>query len=255
MTERTPNLLPNPRPNPMYLFSSYEAIILTDIYRSVHGVSEEGVLFSRLHCIFNEESLPDDTILQIREDMFTDADKIIYRALFPTTDQTPHHIHEDGSRENQSGRDGPIRTYFDGSYIENLGHAVAICIDRKGGTITTQCPNGYDLPEEGKEILESVCPTYQHITMKAQQQKDAHSCVPLTLYNMFAMAGIYLPQQTIDIQAWRSELLQVLKNFQIPHHSTFALDENGEKVRMSERVIERIHGRPDPVFHQRYVSP
>lgn len=196
------------KPNPMYIFSSIEANILRS-YHVPKDYREENslVIFS---VPFHYSKKNRSEVKQYVAGMSQIHDKIIISAGLPSTLTVPHHIHENGSMEEQPGRKGPIRTYFDGSSIKNLGHAVAICIDKTQGTITTQCPKGNELPSKAAKLLNEIFKGYSHQTVRHKQQEDQHSCAALNLRNIFAFAGVLPPQEKVDVMEWRSELLSDL---------------------------------------------
>lgn len=183
------------------------------------------------------------------------ADKIIIRGRLPTTLKIRHHIHEDASMEEQPKRKrGPMRTYFDGSSIKRLGHAVAICIDQNAGTITTQCPKGYDLNPRAAALLTKIFPGYTHDTIRHRQQEDQHSCGPLTLRNIFAFAGVMDPVETVDIKAWRAELSRGLED--VDRYAEANPDTVTAAVMKFDRLLSfKIHGENLPVYCQRYAAP
>lgn len=235
-------------PNPMYILSGRETAVLTDIYMREHGDLSNVYVGSTSFAILPKlRSLGTRLVRAMLSDIRNEAEsaqKIILNAGFLTTLKTPHHIHENGDGEDQPGREGPIRTYFDGSHINNLGHVVAISIDKEAQCITTQCPWGNDFPEPAENILRDVFPNFDRVTLRAKQQKDLHSCGPLTLYNIFSMAGIHEAKVNIDIQAWRSELLEKLEAFEVVHG---AIKQKPEAACLEE------YGHLNPVFHQRYI--
>lgn len=199
-------------PNLLYLFNRLEEKLLIDWYLPLSMREEFSIAVS--HVNFNHAStgMNAEEILKWSEQ--APARKVILNASFQTTLKVPHHIHEDGSMEEMPGRVGPFRTYFDGYAIQNLGHAIAICIDKDAQVITTQCPKGYDLPAYAEIILRRRYPDYERATIRMQQQKDHHSCLPLTIYNMLSLAGAKQAKAEIDIIEWRRELLTTLENIE-----------------------------------------
>lgn len=119
-----------------------------------------------------------------------DTDKLIVRFSTDSTMKVPHHIHRDGNFEEIPGREGPLRTYYDGSFIEHLGHAVAVCVDKIEGSITTQCPRGKDISPLAEEMLSETFAGFTNTAVREVQQTDVHSCMFYTLKNIFAFAGM-----------------------------------------------------------------
>lgn len=245
-------------PNPMYIFREEERDVLKGVYMRAGLVDSSSVRLGNINFRHKTGSLsfklnnrghPDvigiETLFSsIQED---GAEKIILDGFFPSTLNIPHHIHEDASREDFPERKGPMRTYFDGSSLQTLGHAVAICIDNIAGTITTQCPWGYDFSEMGEEILQGAYPQYGRITLRHKQQEDTHSCAVLTLHNMFSMAGIHPAQEKIDIRAWRSELLGHLRGHEEKHGPV------AEEFPLTPDELRSSYGHTNPIFRQRYA--
>jgi hypothetical protein len=240
------------KPNPMYIFSPTEAGLLRSLYVSAKYREKNSLVI--LGVPFVSVKDPDDLKIYI-EGMSEDADRIIISGVFATTLKTPHHIHENGEMEEQPGREGPIRTYFDGSSINNLGHAVAICIDRSERTITTQCPKGYDLETQAANILDSVFKGFAHHTITHKQQEDQHSCLPLTLRNIFAFAGVMPAKEKIDIMEWRGELLDELRHLHAYAHRS--KNDNLKRIfEQNDREEEaRRANMPVPIYAQKYADP
>lgn len=201
------------RPNPMYIFTSIEAQLLRSIYVPDQYRRKNSLALVTVPFVAAWTD-PDD-VRDYIIDKAGDADKVIITGVFASTLKTPHHIHENGDMEETPGREGPIRTYFDGSSLTQLGHAVAIHIDRPERKITTQCPKGYDLEPFAAKLLDTIFAGYAHETVRQKQQTDQHSCLPITLRNIFAHAGVMPPANAFDIGAWRSELLDELHRLQI----------------------------------------
>lgn len=238
----------------MYLFTTLEAelLVLSVVpphYRRTNGIE---ILKISLRCGNDLERGHAQRKLTA---LSPDLEKIIIMASVPTTLKMRHHIHEDGSMEEQPDRKGgPMRTYFDGSHIVRLSHAVAVCIDKKAGTITTQCPKGYDLNPKAAAILANVFPGYAHETVRRRQQEDQHSCLPLTLLNVFAFAGQMKPAEKVDILSWRAALLDRLSLYEAAAadfpESGLAMAFNDQKNLMRETWGENL-----PVFCRKYAQP
>ena len=241
------------RVNPMYTFTDFEIEALCSIYQRHSGVSNDRLVFREIDFRDKNTNKIKNPILQLLQDKnaYADTEKIIYNAYFPTTLTIPHHIDEGGNKIDQPEREGPIRTYFDGSYISSLGHAIAIEIDNKNQKITTQCPHGYDFPIQSEFSLTRPYPNYDRVTLRHKQQQDSHSCTALTLHNMFAMAGFHEVQSSIDIQSWRSELLSTLEFFGIKGYHNILYGEEISKV--VENIKEKKCGHPNPIFDRRFL--
>lgn len=246
--------MPDNTPNPMYLFTRLETELLVQSYvpadyRRRHGIE---ILNIALRC---SNVLERDFVTRKLSALPEETEKIILRGIIPTTLKVRHHIHEDGGMEEQPKRkDGPLRTYFDGSHIAQLSHAIAVCIDRNAGTITAQCPKGYDLNPKATATLDKLFPDYGHETYRHRQQEDQHSCGPLTLRNIFAFAGVMEPVAKVDILSWRADLLGGLREYE-----RFARQEpdSGLAAEFNEqkKFMHETWGDDVPVFCRKYASP
>ncbi len=239
-------------PNPMYIFSSWERRFLMAVYQRASSAVLPTTKFGTVNFSFarswNPKLLEEDTALveALPKTAQAPTEKLILEASFSAMLNIPHHIHKDGRREDQADRSGPIRTYFDGSHIASLGHAVMIEIDHNVKTVTTQCPRGYNFPEQGEKILHGIYPTYERVTLRLNQQKDSHSCAALTLHNIFARAGLHDFQEEIDVKSWRSELLGALERYETHYNVK-------EPPFLTPSEKREVFGSCNPVFHQRYV--
>lgn len=238
-------------PNPMYIFTKIEERILRSFYIPIDYREKHSLTVFNASFAYPQKRRSD--VKKYISGMSVNHDKIIISGGFRSTLTVPHHIHEDGSMEEQPGRKGPIRTYFDGSSIAQLGHAAAICIDKKQGTITTQCPKGRELDKRAVKLLGEIFQGYSHETIRFHQQEDQHSCVALTLLNTFALAGVMPPQQSVDVMAWRSTLLHDLKRLE--KVSVSSPDSDLKKAFEQNRTIlaQTYHGTL-PVYCQKYAD-
>lgn len=246
-------------PNLMYLFTTNEAIELTQIYADKASSTKEDVVIHSLSFLpddyFSYETPPNPADI-LDKDKNIDTLKIIYNARFPSTIKTPHHILPNGEQQHSTKHTTAFRTYFDGSYIDKLSHAVAIGIDHKNKSITTQCPHGDAFSDDGEIVLQSIYPNYERVTIRHKQQQDEHSCVPLTLHNIFSMANFHEPQDSISILEWRKELLRTLEEHSIQQYSEADMDNlTPERFYASlERINKKDHGNPNPIWTQRYQA-
>lgn len=241
-------------PNPMYIFTNLQLNLLTQSFVSEDHLKRHSIRIFEAFLGCTNKLERDYAQEKIAEEA-SKADKIIIRGRLPTTLKIRHHIHEDGSMEEQpKRRRGPMRTYFDGSSIEHLGHAVAVCIDQSAGTITTQCPKGYDLNPKATALLGKVFPGYAWETVRYRQQQDQHSCAPLTLRNIFTFAGVMAPAETVDIMAWRAALTDRLEDYDRyaeanPATTTAAV------VKCDNMLNFKIYGDNIPIYRRRYAAP
>lgn len=241
-------------PNLMYIFSSAETKMLLEAYAPPQEYLWQGTLITIVGRHFCHPMLAERMKERLR--MWRGiglVKKVVIEATFPTTLIEPHHILEDGTQVDQPGREGPFRTYFDGSFINKLGHAVVVCIDKESRTITTQCSRGKDFAQSGEDILHDVFPDYERLTIRTVQQTDVHSCTAYALYNVLAMAGVKPVRDDLDILEWRAELLDKLDELGVKGEvSKSWLAEAWCYAKGPREAIQRWHN--PPIYAKRYAQ-
>lgn len=202
------------RVNPLYLPT------LTDLFTAAHilypqakrdAMAADLTGFSFCHAN-GKADVVKETMRSYRDEWSSDT--LLLVTLLPSPFKYPHHIHEDGSMEERRGRSGPIRTYYDGSHLDDVPHVAAIKVDKRNETITTQCSLGLPLPDIAEDIIAHIYGDYTRISISPVQQKDAHSSVPLALFNLLAMAGVHRPQTEVDVMAWRQTMLEATMRYE-----------------------------------------
>ncbi len=242
------------RLNPMYIFNRLEQHILKGLFVPEKMLAARGTVLSEaiLHPDVMD-MLDTSGDVTYRDCLLADwrgnaADQsvrsILIQASVPTTRKHPHHIHEDGCAEDMPGRPGPFRTYFDGSYVEKPGHAVLIHVDKKEGLVTTQCPRGYDMTALGEEIIADVFAGYERRTVRDVQQTDVHSCVPYTLRNLFAAAGVLTYDPHPDIMDWRKTLMTRINGVSSMHQ---------EIADFIQKEREQLQNDVVPIYRRPYI--
>lgn len=229
------------KPNPLYLFSIREVFDVANEF--LPQEEREAIGLNYVYLDFCSErslrqALPLMNLEHYRE-CWKDRTFIALTVL-PSPLRTPHHVNEDGSLEMMPGRDGPIRTYFDGSTISSLVRTAVTCINHEYGTITTQCPRGLEFPEPVEETIAAVYGDFKRVKITDVQQTDEHSSNLYCLYNMMAMSHLRQPRSHIDVAAWRSEVMDILKD----HEAAEAA--NDAKTAPAATA-------PTPIFRKRYI--
>lgn len=233
------------KPNPMYLFSSAEEYLLTGHFIPKKMAREFSIAVNSIR-LDNEFGIVFAGAL-LRDFERSDYQTLVLSCCFNTTLKTPHHIHEDASMELTPDREGPFRTYYDGSSVDRLGHAIAVCIDKRDGLITTRCPKGYDLSDRNKSLLLRHLPDYDHVNIRERQQYDEHSCMSYTIYNMLAFAGVKSLYAPIDILDWRGEMLDTLEG----------IEKSIKPKSMKMKALNAMHERRNAgtaIYNQPYIS-
>lgn len=202
----------NNKPNPLYLFTVKEVF---DVANTLFPQEErETIGLNYVYLDFCSDESVSMKLPQMNFQHYRQCWKdctFVALTILPSPLQTPHHVHEDGSIEMMPGREGPVRTYYDGSSIASLVRTAVTVINHELGTITTQCPRGLDFTDEAEHAIQAIYGDFKRVKITDVQQTDHHSTNLYTLYNMLAMSGLRQPRTQLDAAAWRAEVMDVLK--------------------------------------------
>jgi len=115
----------------------------------------------------------------------------------------------------EGDREGvPFRQYFDGFSFKKwnkMGHVAAACVDYDAKEIWLQDPQGIAVKPVIRKEFEEAFPDYKLKDLMIWQQRDAHSCSILTLYNKECFFRGEIPEANVDVTALRERYLTILE--------------------------------------------
>lgn len=205
------------QPNPMWTFASDERRLLEDLLLPLKTEDGRPFLYGAADCWDERLHIGLSNIRGLSGLDFLNPKRAIISIHRETTIDDFCYIDMDGQMVRRNKEGDQARQYFDGfSFSETeLGHITSACVDFDVKKIWVQDSQGITIKPEVAETFKETFPDFEYTDLMLWQQRDAHSCGILTLYNMECFARGEMPEENVDTIALRARYAAILDNYEL----------------------------------------
>ena len=142
----------------------------------------------------------------------TTKGKLLCLLSIRSTIRARHYIQPNGEMtfDLSNAKSHSLREYFDGSVLDDLGHAIIACIDFDLEKVTLQDSKGVPFDSRAQKVIQDFVPNFTVEDLCIHQQKDGHNCAVISVANCIDLVLERPLDENIDPLRLRQEFTQYL---------------------------------------------